>query len=406
MSDAQAQIDVLGAASDRATPACPHFGVCGGCQLQDVAYAAQLAQKADRLRALLEPTGFGLPQIRMHASPAYAYRNRIRLTLRQVAGRLRAGYIGTPEEDEASVRAKPAATFVPIEQCPIAAPILWRATEAFLALANEGGTEWIAAADQLELFTNSEESRLQFTLSLRTQSKKRALIAPGGFSKFCDALRGQLAELTGAGVSLLPVASSERSRRVEQATPGPVWGKPGLMYAIADTEYWVPRGAFFQANRFLLPELVKLVTAGGAGTLAWDLYAGVGLFSRVLAASFAQVAAVEAAEPAATTLAATKLPNLGSVKAKTLDFLKTAVLQRERPGLIVLDPPRTGAGAEVCGLLARVAAKELVYVSCSPQALAADLVALAASGYSVAELHLFDLFPQTTHIETVALLQR
>jgi len=140
--------------------------------------------------------------------------------------------------------------------------------------------------------------------------------------------------------------------------------------------------------------------------MAWDLYAGVGLFSRVLARSFAEVVAVEIAEPAASALASTNLPNLRAVKSTTHDFLRAAVLQRDRPSLIVLDPPRSGPGPEVCALLARIAVPTLVYVSCSPEALPRDLATLVASGYTVAELHLLDLFPQTTHIETVAILTR
>jgi 23S rRNA (uracil1939-C5)-methyltransferase len=196
-----------------------------------------------------------------------------------------------------------------------------------------------------------------------------------------------------------------------------VWGAPGLNYSVSPLEpgtqnlqaaatYWVPRGAFFQANRFLLPQLLSLVTSGRSGSSAWDLYAGVGLFSRALARGFDQVTAVEIAEPATSALAATKLPNLRAAKSTTLDFLRAAVLQRDRPDFIVLDPPRTGAGPEVSALLARIAAPALIYVSCSPQTLAVDLAVLAASGYSVAELHLLDLFPQTTHIETVAILTR
>jgi 23S rRNA (uracil1939-C5)-methyltransferase len=169
---------------------------------------------------------------------------------------------------------------------------------------------------------------------------------------------------------------------------------------------WVPRGAFFQVNRFLLPDLLALVTANRTGALAWDLYAGVGLFARVLARSFVQVVAVEIAEPAASALASTHLSNLRAVKSATLDFLRAAVLQRDRPNLVVLDPPRSGAGPEVCALLARVAVPNLVYISCSPEALPRDLATLAASGYAISELHLFDLFPQTTHIETVAVLTR
>jgi 23S rRNA (uracil1939-C5)-methyltransferase len=402
-------------AEEAATPPCPHFGPCGGCQLQNLTYAAQLDLKAARLRTLLAPPSLSLPEIQTHPSPPLAYRNRIRLTLAQVDGQLRAGYIRSPES-----QAETGLVFLSIAQCPIAAPILWHAAEAFLALANRNLGVWLSTADQLELFTTADESRLNLTLYLRTPAKRiPASLAPA-FTVLCEALHSQIPELTGAGISLLAQASTERSRRSEAARPGPTWRAPGLNYSVSLREleasnpqpatYWVPRGSFFQVNRFLLPELLALVTARAAKAatrkLAWDLYAGVGLFSQSLARSFAEVTAVEIAEPAATALAATKLPNLRAVKATTLDFLRAAVLQRERPDLIVLDPPRTGAGHEICALLGRVAAPTLIYVSCSPETLPRDLEVLTGSGYAVAELHLLDLFPQTTHIETLAILTR
>ena len=257
---------------------------------------------------------------------------------------------------------------------------------------------------------------MQLTLYLRTAAMTLPKKLAANFTVLCETLRVRITELAGTGISLLPAHSRQRSRRAEQPRPGPTWGSPGLNYTVASLEprtsnlgpqsFWVPRAAFFQVNRFLLPELLSLVTANHTGDLAWDLYAGVGLFSQTLARSFAQVTAVEIAEPSFAALAATKLPNLHAVRATTLDFLRAAVLQRDRPDLVVLDPPRTGAGREVCQLLARIAAPTLTYVSCSPETLPGDLQTLAASGYTVAALHLFDLFPQTTHIETVALLTR
>ncbi|HWB32452.1 MAG TPA: hypothetical protein VG714_04700 [Acidobacteriaceae bacterium] len=411
--------------AEAATPPCPHFGLCGGCRLQDLAYSTQLARKAARLRQLL--AAFTLPELQLHPSPPLAYRNRIRLTLRTIDGRLRAGYLSRPatepgapfmEQSDMSGESSLRPQFVPITQCPIAAPLLWRAAEAFLALANN--TPWLLssqlAPDQLELFTDAGESKLLLTLFLRTAQKNPPARIAADFTALCESLRVQIPQLAGAGIALLPPAA--RSRRIEQPRPGPSWGSPGLSYTLEPRTpnlepltYWVPRGAFFQVNRFLLPELVTTVTSAPTGdtALAWDLYAGIGLFSRALfsralAHNFAQVTAVEIAEPAATALAQTKLTNLRAVKATTLDFLRAELLQRERPSLVVLDPPRSGAGTEVCERLTRIAAPTLIYISCSPDALARDLAAL--SGYSVAELHLFDLFPQTTHIETVAVLTR
>ncbi len=402
-------------------PPCPHFGPCGGCQLQHLTYAAQLSDKAAQLRGLLVATGIALPELQIHPSPPLAYRNRIRLTLAEVDGQLRAGYLNSSNpnnQQPATHNQRPA--FLPITVCPIAAPILWRVTEAFLASINEQPRLWLRNSqqmpDQLELFTTANESRLQLTLYLRTAAMTLPKKLAANFTVLCETLRVRITELAGTGISLLPAHSRQRSRRAEQPRPGPTWGSPGLNYTVASLEprtlnlgpqtYWVPRGAFFQINRFLLPELLEIVTANRSGQLAFDLYAGVGLFSRALATQFAQVAAVEIAESAISALAATKLTNLRVVKATTLDFLRAAVLERERPDLVVLDPPRSGAGPEVCTLLARISAPTLVYVSCSPETLPADLKTLTASGYTLAKLHLFDLFPQTTHIETVAILTR
>src|SRR6185437_7180835 len=151
-------------------------------------------------------------------------------------------------------------------------------------------------------------------------------------------------------------------------------------------------------------ELVRIVVTSRHGALAWDLYAGVGLFSRVLKKSFDEVVAIEAA---ADDLVKTfKGSGRRAIAATTVEFLRGAVVQRERPELVVMDPPRAGVGAEVCGLLGRVQAKEIVYVSCDPVTLARDLKALVDFGYKINELHLVDMFPQTFHQETVVVLGR
>jgi 23S rRNA (uracil1939-C5)-methyltransferase len=126
-----------------------------------------------------------------------------------------------------------------------------------------------------------------------------------------------------------------------------------------------------------------------------------------LAEGFEQVVAVEGGEVAAGDLAKSlKGKGMRAVCASTVEFLRGAVVQRERPELVVMDPPRAGVGAEVCALLARVCAREMVYVSCDPVTLARDLKAMVEAGYRVVEVHLVDMFPQTFHLETVVFLQR
>ena len=212
----------------------------------------------------------------------------------------------------------------------------------------------------------------------------------------------EIPELVGAGV--LVIEAPARNRKALRTKPGSTWGTDGLNYLAAGESYWVSRGAFFQVNRFLVDKLVQLATEGRSGAVAWDLFAGVGLFSQALARRFERVVAVEAA---ADDLKRTfKGDGRVAVSATTVEFLRRAVLERERPDLIVMDPPRAGVGAEVCALLARLRAPEMVYVSCDPTTLGRDLKAMVDSGYSLAELHLADLFPQTFHQEAVVVLQR
>ena len=324
---------------DRATPPCPHFGPCGGCQLQHLTYAAQLSDKAAQLRGLLVATGIALPELQIHPSPPLAYRNRIRLTLAEVGGQLRAGYMrslfehgaghstarpGSTERNDLSdvfledgetmdpvsipigiqsVSIPSSISFLPIRECPIAAPILWRATDAFLASINEQPHLWLRnpqqMPDQLELFTTADESRLQLTLFLRTTAKTLPKKLAADFTALCEALRTRITELAGAGISLLPALSKQRSRRAEQPRPGPTWGSPGLNYTVASLG---PRtlnlgtSSLLGAARGLLPDqpLPPARTPRNRHgeplrpVHAFDLYAGVGLFSRALATRFAR----------------------------------------------------------------------------------------------------------------------
>jgi 23S rRNA (uracil1939-C5)-methyltransferase len=375
-------VQVIEASRDRVAPQCAHFGKCGGCHYQHANYKAQLEIKTEILEETLKRAGLAeLPAVQVHAGEPWGYRNRIRLRVAKVDGVLRVGYLRRGSND-----------FLPITMCPIAAPILWRAAEALLKLAaTSDAARWMEKITEVEFFTTQDESALQMTVF--TQHRV------AGFDTLCKRLQDLLPELVGAGISML---RAEGSRRAERPRAIAAWEAEGLSYAVAGEKYWVSRGGFFQVNRFLVEELVQIVTANRNGTLAWDLYAGVGLFSRALKASFDEVVAVEAA--ADDLIKTFKGNGRRAVAATTVEFLRSAVVQRERPQLVVMDPPRAGVGAEVCGLLGRVQAKQIVYVSCDPVTLARDLKALVDFGYSINELHMVDMFPQTFHQETVVVL--
>ena len=378
-------------------PRCVHFGTCGGCQYQNVAYAEQLRIKRSHLLQLLDRSQVEAPhQVAMHSAEPWAYRNRVQFNLGNDPEPT-IGYI-LPSSRQRE--------HLPIVECPILAPVLWAAGSALVEHVKRDDAAkllWSKSTD-VEFFCNDDQSRVQMMLYVTSVGRKWK----GHFAHLCEALQRSFPQLSGAG--LVRNVNSSRARAAWTAVES--WGTTGLNYrvpvalGVAET-YWIARGGFFQVNRFLLPALVELVTAGRSGTLAWDLFSGVGLFSRVLARSFAQVVAVETDSSAVTDLAAA-FRRIGAqhkaVAAATLDFLRSAVLQRDRPELVVLDPPRAGAGAEACELLNRIAPREIVYVSCDPDTLARDLAVLQRQ-YSIVALHLVDLFPQTSHLETVVYLQ-
>jgi 23S rRNA (uracil1939-C5)-methyltransferase len=387
--------NVIEASPDRVAPECVHFGACGGCHYQHANYPAQLEIKRAILLETFAAAGITeLPKIEVHSGDPWHYRNRIRLRVGEVDGELRVGYNRAGSSGGEAM--------LPVTMCSIASPILWRAAEAVVALAKTDAAVrgWLAAAVELEFFTNDDESALQLVLFTRRPPA-------AGFGAFCKALQKSIPQLEGAGVALLPKNPSPQGRRAEHAKSGPQWGTPGILYRVGNDRHWVSRGAFFQVNRHVVAQLLRLAVGERKGALAWDLYAGVGLFSRALASTFETVVAVEAGQPAATDLAAAlKGKKHRAVAMTTLEFLQAAVIQRERPDLIVMDPPRAGVGAEVCALLARVRCPEIVYVSCDPVTLARDLKQLTGDGYKLVELNLVDMFPQTFHMETVSVLRR
>ncbi len=375
------------------TPRCRHFGVCGGCQLQHLSQASQVRGKVETVRARLADAGVTAPEITTHTAAEYEYRNRIRL---RVEG-YRIGY---------SRRASHA--FLPVEECPIAAPLLWRAAAMLEQIAAADEAPWPSGSTEIELCTDADEKALQCLLHIDATVATLDRDAPRHFRALCEALRRNVPQMVGGGLLArgeLQAGSKrvQERRRVEVAQ----WGAPGLTYTVHEMHYHVSRGAFFQVNRFLTTRMVDLVLGERSGRLAWDLFAGAGLFSLPLAGRFDRVDAVEVGQPAASDLetALHAARQSHSVFASpVLDFFKGQ--SSATPDVIVMDPPRAGLGSAVTQQLSRIAASELVYVSCDASTFARDARALVHSRYTITELHLLDLFPQTDHTETIAIFRR
>jgi 23S rRNA (uracil1939-C5)-methyltransferase len=379
-------VEVKQAAASRIAPKCPHFGVCGGCHYQHIDFAEQVKLKKGILRETLSRLG-GVTwskEIQEHRSEPYAYRNRAQWAFRDALPRA-FGYFMTES-----------AHILPIDACPVLSPCLARAFGQLQELARSNSLA--PGILEVEAFVDSEDAKLALNIA---------------FERFPKPAKDLAAEFKAALPELESLLLLNRSTNRFDLT-----GRGYLTHKVGDFSYHVSHLSFFQVNRFLVQELLTTVLAGVKGNYALDLYAGVGFFTLPLAKTFGKVVAVDA------NLAATRDMKTNTEAAKievvthvehAEEFLKK---EQETPDFVVLDPPRAGLGAETAARLANLRAPEIVYLSCDPSTLARDLAVLTGSErktatevtpahrYEITDVHLFDLFPQTFHIETLVRLRR
>jgi 23S rRNA (uracil1939-C5)-methyltransferase len=364
---------ILQASPERIEAKCPYFSRCGGCQYQHLAPEAQLGIKTEILRETLRRLG----QIKWegpitaHSGPAWNYRNQAQLKIGKSPDGVSA--LGFFEAESNRL--------VPIDACPIVSP---RLNTLLSVLRSEPWISELAPGTELELVADDQDQKVMLTLT------------GSWLEDEAEALAGKLlAELE--GVATVAVARDESLK---------IFGEPYLTYRVGEFAYRLGPTAFFQSARFLLPEFVTAVTADVSGAVALDLYAGVGLFTLPLSKQFDQVMAVEVAPQATANLAANARTIPGrkvrAIAGTTFDYLRRSA--QMDPDLVLLDPPRAGVGAETLQLLLALRPKRLHYVSCSPPTLARDLGFLLKHGYQLDSLELFDFFPQTYHIESLARL--
>ena len=373
----------------RVQPACPYYARCGGCHYQHASYEHQLEIKKEILRENLRRIAKLELQceIHMHPSAPWNYRNRSRLQVR-IRPEFAAGYFKFASHD-----------LLPVEECPISSPLINRGIAALWQAGRSGKA--VEGVREVEFFANSDDTQILLEFLCAPEARRASVRA------WAEDLCATMPEIAGV------VALREVQKGVQE--PLVAVGASQLTYKTGNAVYRVGAGAFFQTNRFLTDELIKIVTAGRSGELALDLYAGVGLFSTALACSFRHIISVESSQTAANDLQYNLPVNGKAVRATAEQYLSEfgdqgrpsdTLPQLLHPDLIVVDPPRSGLGERVTRLLASANAPRVTYVSCDPSTLARDLAPLAESGYRVEEVHLIDLFPQTFHVESVMHLVR
>ena len=205
-----ADVTVLERSEHRVAPGCRHFGVCGGCHYQHAEYGEQLRTKEGILRGLLEAAGVrDMPEITVHAAEPWGYRNRVRMRVAEVDGWMRVGYSSRVVREvvigDRGVRGG-APEFLPIVECPIAAPLLWRGAETFRRVADEAlraGERWVRSVVEVELFATADEGRLQMTVYVR-EGRGPVEVGDRELARLCEEMRVKVPELAGAGVMSLP----------------------------------------------------------------------------------------------------------------------------------------------------------------------------------------------------------
>ncbi|HVR22648.1 MAG TPA: 23S rRNA (uracil(1939)-C(5))-methyltransferase RlmD [Candidatus Polarisedimenticolia bacterium] len=373
----------------RVPPPCPHFGRCGGCHYQHASYDHQLEIKKEILRENLRRIARLELQceVEVHPSPPWNYRNRSRLQVRTRPA-FSAGYFKFASHE-----------LLPVEECPISSPLINRGIAALWRSGRAG--QAVEGVCEVEFFANSDadgsETRLLLEFLCAPEARRAAVRA------WAEELCATMPEIAGV------VAFREPQKGARE--PLVAVGASELTYQTKNAAYRVSAGSFFQSNRFLVNELVNIVTAGRSGQLALDLYAGVGLFSTALARDVRHIISVESSQTAASDLQY-NLPLAGKAVHSATDQYLAKLGDNfpsqlaHKPDLVVVDPPRSGLGDRAARLLADVGAPRITYASCDPATLARDLVPLQASGYRIDQVHLVDLFPQTYHLESVLHLVR
>lgn len=354
-------LDIVTPSPHRVLPPCPHFGVCGGCHWQHVEYQAQLDYKRSIVLSQLQRiAGLADAQVRPMVgmdNPWY-YRNHVQLSVSKDGG---LGFMAASSH-----------RVVPIERCLLMHALL---AELYDSLDIE-----LPGLRRLTLRAGVNTGERMIILEMEDDQPPEVEVdLPISFI---------LLLLDGTPVTLL--------------------GSSYIHERLAGRMYRLSAPSFFQVNTQQAEMLVSVVRTylnATADNTILDAYCGVGTFALELAKTASQVVGIESGAAALADAAANAVgtDNVRFVHGPVAESLNLLDL---RGPLAVLDPPREGVGQEVVAALARLAVQRIVYVSCDPATLARDVKGMLAAGYTLREVQPVDMFPQTYHIESVALLDR
>jgi 23S rRNA (uracil1939-C5)-methyltransferase len=344
-------------APERVAPRCPVFGVCGGCQLQHLAYDQQLAWKTARVADALRTAGLGDVAVApaIGCADPWHYRNHMRFSV--------------DRQGRPGLTARNSHTVLPLDACPIAHPLINRALATLADRPNP----------RPQLLVRCGAATGQALIQPEPDAAAHEVLAAAGLDLRADALE-----------ELLNV-------------PG---GQDGTTRTAT---FRIRPSSFFQINTAQANRMAELVLAAlprGTDATLVDAYCGVGTFAALLAPHVGRVLAIEESASAVRDARwnVRDAPNVEVIQAKTEAIVPAL---GERVDGLVIDPPRAGCQRAVLDALCARRVPRVVYVSCEPSTLARDLAYLCGErgAYRVVSVRPLDMFPQTAHIETVVALE-
>ncbi|KAF0128731.1 MAG: 23S rRNA (uracil1939-C5)-methyltransferase [Bacteroidetes bacterium] len=406
--------------TERVTPECSHFGVCGGCKWQHLAYEHQLKYKQQQVKDNFERIGkFPHPEIRTikGSSQQYYYRNKLEYTFsnrRWLTTKPVAGF--EMQENMNALGFHLPGMFdriLDIDHC-----YLQQEPSNKIRLAIRD----YALANSLSFYDARANEGLLRNLIVRTATDQQLMVILVVYEANDHILKGLLpfiAEQFSEISSLMYVENSKKNDQISDLEvkhfkgesflmgrmQSPVEGTPDLQFRIGPV-------SFYQTNA-LQAELLYRIAFDFAGfkgdELVYDLYTGTGTIALYISRAVRQVVGIEyvaeAVKDAEMNATLNDISNVTFVAGDMAKVLTDAlVLEKGHPDVIITDPPRAGMHPSVIEQLLKIRAAKIVYVSCNPATQARD-IAMLSEAYEVTDVQPVDMFPQTHHVENVVLLK-
>ena len=379
----------------RAKPFCPVFGTCGGCQVQHLAYPAQLAWKEQIVRnALRRIGGFYDVSVRRPVGMMFPrnYRNKMALVADNRGGETSFGFYQA--RSHALVR---------IDSCPVVLPQLDAAIGGLYESARaKESKEAFARAKHAIVRAGAASGQAVLSVTTDRRSPEVREAAPS----IARRVRG----LVGISNSFEPrTANAVLGRKMQY-----VWGKREMEETIEGVRYRVSPASFFQVNSEMVGRIFHFLEPGLAhDRTVVDLYCGAGTFAIFFASRGARVVGIE--ENPAAVREARENAALNQVEERVRFVegrVEGAVVNKDGKqalkdaAIVFLDPPRKGSDEATLDAIATAGVPNIWYLSCNPATLARDLNHLAKRGYALGVVQPFDMFPQTGHVETLVTLHK